>query len=76
MTKISEAVKHKKIILHCDETTDRTGKAVFITLFKLLPSDSKGRCQLIVAGATVLNEVTEEQISKTIIQVIVINVSF
>lgn len=75
---IREAVQDKKIILLCDESTDRTGKAVFITLFKLLPSNSKRTCQLFTTGATVLtiSEVTGEQTSKTIIQVIDINLIF
>lgn len=66
---LRKAVKDKPIVVLCDETTDKTGKAVFVTLFKILPCDSSAEPSLHIAGATHLDDVNGETTSKTIIQV-------
>lgn len=68
--KLKETVKDKPVIIHCDETTDRKGQAVFITLFKILPNEFCAESKLVVAGVTVLSTCNAQQCSQAIMKVI------
>lgn len=70
--KLKEAFKDKPLIVHVDETTDRKGQAVFITLFRILPNQSCVTPKLLVAGVTTLTSCNAQQTAQAILQVIFI----
>lgn len=53
----------------CDKTTNRRGEAVFLTLFKILPSESDPHTSLFVASVKILPDVNGDQTSKAVLQV-------
>lgn len=67
--KLKEMVKDKQLVVHCDETTDRKGQVVFVTLFKILPDKSCSDIKL-VSGVKVLSACNAQQCSQAILKVI------
>lgn len=60
----------KKIAVLCDETINRKGKAAFIILFKILPTDDNPELLLVVTAVKILSACTRDQTSKAILMVI------
>lgn len=69
--KLKEKLKGRKIAVLCDETTNRQGQAVFLTLFKLLPSEEEPLPSIFVASVKILENVNGDQCSKAILKVCV-----
>lgn len=67
---LKEYLKDKKLIVLCDETTNRKGEAAFIILFKILPSKANVEPVIVVAGVKILEAANGDQTSKTILRVI------
>lgn len=59
----------QNIEVKCDETTDRRGEAIFLTLFKILPKNSASPPKLMVASVTELSAVNNLTTSQAILQV-------
>lgn len=55
----------KKITILCDETINRKGKAAFIILFKILPTDDNPELLLVVTAVKILSACTRDQTSNT-----------
>ena len=51
---IKAMLKGKDITIMCDERTNRKGEAVFITMFKILPSESNAEHILIIPSMNIL----------------------
>lgn len=56
--------------MHCDETKDKKGQAVFITIFKILPNELSAEAKLFVGGLTILSVCNAQQCSQAIVKVI------
>ncbi|XP_034243977.1 uncharacterized protein LOC117646833 [Thrips palmi] len=67
---LKDKVKGKKIVVLCDETTNRRGQAVFLTLFKVLPSKENPTSQLFVASVKILENANADECSKAILQTV------
>lgn len=66
-----EKIAGHDIIVHCDESTDRRGRAIFIVLFRILPKNSSSKPILMVAGVSELTAPNAQQCCQSIIQVII-----
>lgn len=66
----SEKLKNQQVILHCDETTDRMGRAVFIVLFRTLPKGSSETPKLLVGGVVMLQNANSQECSQAIVEVL------
>lgn len=66
--KMKTDIQGKKIVVQCDETTNRRGEAAFVNLFKVLPSETSSEPKLLVSSVKNLSVCTGDQCSKTIIQ--------
>ncbi|CAH0552502.1 unnamed protein product [Brassicogethes aeneus] len=65
---LRSTLKGKKIVVMCDDTTNRKGEAIFLILFKVLPSAGDVDSQIFVASVNILETVNADQCSKTILQ--------
>lgn len=61
-------IQGKKIVVQCDEATNRKGEAVFVNLFKILPNDTSSEVKLLVSSVKNLSICNGDQCSKTILQ--------
>lgn len=67
--KVKEAVKNENLVIHCDETTDRKGQAVFVMILKTLPKDSS--CpRLFVVGCKVLQNANSQECSQALVKML------
>lgn len=66
---ITGMLKDKDVVVMCDETTNRKGDAVFITAFKILPTEANADPILVVPSVEVLTTCSGDTTSKAIIKV-------
>jgi len=67
--KIRQLIKDKHITILCDETTNRKGEAVFLTMYKILPSEDNIEPILVVASVDVLPVCNADQCCKAVMEV-------
>ncbi|KAE8739559.1 hypothetical protein FOCC_FOCC014942 [Frankliniella occidentalis] len=67
---LKSKLKGNKIIVLCDETTNRLGQAVFLVLFKILPSKENPTPNLFVASVKILQNTNADECSKAFLQTI------
>lgn len=67
--KVKAAVREKKVVIHCDETTNRKGEAVFIILFRVLPAETLSS-NLYVASVSILQNADSQECCQAINSVI------
>jgi len=68
-SKMKAALRGKDIIVHCDETTDRRGRAIFLTLFRILSTDTSEPPKIVVAAVDELDQVNAQTCSQAVIKV-------
>jgi len=56
--KMKADIQGKKIVVQCDEATNRKGEAVFVNLFKVLPSETSSEPKLLVSSMKNLSACT------------------
>lgn len=66
---LKSKLRGRKVVVLSDETTNRKGEAVLLTLFKTLPSKDDPECHLFVASVKVLPTTNADECSKVILQV-------
>lgn len=67
---IAAKLRDRRYTVLCDETTNRKGEAVLVTLLKALPTATDPEPFLVVGSVKVLIACNADQCSKAIIQVI------
>ncbi|XP_034232068.1 uncharacterized protein LOC117640011 [Thrips palmi] len=60
--------KKLELAVLCDETTNRKGEAVLVTLLKCLPSETEPEPFIVVGSVKILSACNADQVSKAIIQ--------
>lgn len=67
--KLKEYLKDRKLIVLCNETTNKKGEAAFIILFKVLPSKENVEPVIVVGGVKILQATNGDETAKTILKV-------
>lgn len=66
---IKNVMKGKQIVVMCDESTNRKGEAVFLVIFKILPSQENSESLMLIAAAEILETCSGDTCCKTVIKV-------
>lgn len=62
-------LKGKQVVVMCDESTNRKGEAVFLVIFKILPSQENLEPLMVIAAAEILETCSGDTCCKSIMKV-------